>query len=210
MKIKTAILLCMLVLFPACGADAAVDPTGKARDFRSELIGGMWHASYVLGSGWSSRLCFLDDSTFIYAANEMDGETRERFITGGWSVNADGLLTLSCSEVLRWDGGEVVPATASTATATEIINAELVKFEYYPVLEIEIRVGDYVYDDSTPHPWKICLPDGGAIWGGEGWWWKYEGEWDLNDLRESYERAKNLIIEVDKVPFAYIQNEALR
>ena len=192
MKKITAIFLCVFTLgaLSGCRAETASNG-GEGRDFRSDLTGGMWHASPALGSGWSQRLGLLDDSTFIYAANEMDGETRDRFITGGWSVSPDGLLTLSCREVLRWDGGEVVPATASTATETEIINACLVKFEYYPDLEIEIRVGDYVFDDETLPRWKICLPDEGAIWGGDGWWWKYEGDWDLNDLRGSYASAVN-------------------
>jgi len=143
-----------------------------------------------LGSGWSQRLSFLD-STFIYAASEMDGETRERFITGEWTVGSEGLLTLFCYEALKSEGGEVVSAMGSMGTETEIINAVLVKVKYDPVKKIEIRVGDYVYDDSTPRSWKICLPDGGAIWGGSGWWWKYEGDWDLDDLRDSYESANS-------------------
>ena len=174
------------------GFPAYAVTTGKAhekRDFRSELTGGMWHASPVLGSGWSSRLGLMDDSTFIYAASEMDGETRERFISGEWRVSSDGLLTLFCLEVLKWEGGEVVPAMASTGTETEIINAALVKAKYDPAKTIEIRVGDYVHDDSTPRSLKICLPDGGAIWGGDGWWWKYEGDWDLEELRNNYKRA---------------------
>ena len=178
-KFVTALVLAGSIF--AGGAFAA------GRDFRSELLGGMWHASPVLGSGWSERLGLLDDSTFIYAASEMDGETRERFITGEWSVSSDGLLTLHCREALKWEGGEVVPAMASTGTETEIINATLVKVKTDEV--IEIRVGEYVYDDSTPRPWKICLPDGGAIWGGDGWWWKYEGDWDLEELRNDYKLA---------------------
>ena|GEM_PF-7081467 len=193
MKRTVSIIICVLFLMLAllipneCAAGSPKE-SGEERD--SRLTGGMWHASPVLGSGWSQRLCFLEDSTFIYAANEMDGETRERFITGEWSVNSDGLLTLVCREVLRWEGGEVVPATASTATATEIINASMVKIEYEPAKTIEIQIGDYIYDDSTPRPWKIHLPDEGAIWGGDGWWWKYEGEWDLNNLRESYSKTR--------------------
>ena len=197
MKRTGTIIVCLLFLLLAvhipkghtASVDGAADSPKGVRDFRSELIGAIWHASPVLGSGWSQRLVLLDDAKFIYAANEMDGETRERFITGDWSVNPNGILTLFCREALKWEGGEIVPATASTATATEIINASLVKIEYDPVKAIEIRVGDYVYDDSTPRPWKICLPDEGAICGGDGWWWKYEGDWDLNDLRDSYRNA---------------------
>ena len=157
------------------------------RDFRSELTGGMWHASPVLGSGWSKRLGLMDDSTFIYAASQMDGQTRERFITGEWRMSSDGLLKISCRETLKWEGGEVVPAMGSTGTEKEIINATLVKVMLDK--KIEIQIGNYVYDDSTPHPQRICLPDNGAIWGGDGWWWKYEGDWDLEELRKDYKRA---------------------
>ena len=160
------------------------------RDFRTELGGGMWHASPMLGSGWSQRLGLLDDSTFIYAASEMDGETRERYISGEWSVSPEGQLTLFCRVALKWEGGEVVTSMGSTGTETEIINADMVKVVYEPVKRIEIRIGDYVYVDSTPRPWKICLPDGGAIWGGNGWWWKYEGVFDLEDLCDDYKNAK--------------------
>jgi hypothetical protein len=188
-KIIGAVFLGMFMLAVMCGCRAEAAPNvDEERDFRSELTGGMWHASPVLGSGWSKRLGFLNDSTFIYTASEMDGETRERFITGEWSVSSDGLLTLVCRETLKWESGEVVPATGSTGTEKEIINAVLVRVKYDPV-KIEIRLGDYVYDESTPHPWKIRLPDSGAIWGGDGWWWKYEGDWDLDNLRDSYESA---------------------
>ena len=191
--IKLKKFLAVLVLassFFAGGAFAGVTgETGEKRDFSSELLGGMWHASPMLGSGWSLRLSFLDDSTFIYAASEMDGETRERFIKGEWSVSPEGLLTLFCREALMWEGGEVVPAMGSMGTETEIMNAEMVKVKYDPVKEVEIHVGDYVYDDSTPRPWKIYLQDGGAIWGGSGWWWKYEGDLDLEDFLSDYKSA---------------------
>ena len=194
MKKITAIFLCVFMLAALSGYRAEAAPGGgEGRDFRSELTGGMWHASPALGSGWSQRLGLLEGSKFIYAASEMDGETRKRFVTGEWSVSSDGLLTLSCRAALRWEGGEVVPATASTGTETEIINARTVKAEYSPPKKIEIRVGDYVedhiYGDDYPGRWKISLPDDGAIWGGDGWWWKYEGDWDMDDLRDSYGRA---------------------
>lgn len=173
----------------AGGTFAAVEKS-EVRDFRSELTGGMWHASPMLGSGWSNRLGFWEDATFIYAANQMDGMTRERYIKGEWSINPDGLLTLNCREILKWEGGEIVPAVGSTGTETEIINATFVKVKNDQAKTIEIRAGDYVNDDSTPHPWKICLQDNGAIWGGDGWFWKYEGDWDLEELRNEYKIAE--------------------
>ncbi|MCL1876335.1 MAG: hypothetical protein FWF87_08780 [Synergistaceae bacterium] len=189
-KIFLTTIICAAIfsifLVNASGAFAAGE---KTRDYRNELTGGMWHASPVLGSGWSNRLGLWEDNTFIYAANQMDGMTRERFIAGEWSINPDGLLTLSCRETLKLEGGEVVSAMGSTFSETEIINATLVKVKHDPTKTIEIRVGDYVHDDSTPHPWKISLPDDGAIWGGDGWFWKYEGDWDLEELRNEYKMA---------------------
>jgi hypothetical protein len=192
MKKLTVIILCvlMLVMLSVCCTEAAPNE-GEVRNFRSELTGGMWHASPVLGSGWSNRLGFLDDNTFIYSASEMDGQTRERFIAGEWGVSSDGLLTLFCREALKWEGGEIVPATASTGTDIEIINADLIKVKYNPAKRIEIQIGDYIYDDDTPRPWKINLRDADAMWGGDGWWWKYEGDWDLNDLLDSYKSANS-------------------
>jgi len=195
---KISALFYVFLLLSSLSAYAAEPPrtqgasggNGMGRDFRSELTGGMWHAGPALGSGWANRLALLDDSTFIYAASEMDGATRERFITGEWSVSPDGLLTLLRRETLKWEGGEVVPATGSTGTKTEIINAALVKVKHDPAKKIVISVGKYVYDGSMPRPWKISLPDAGAIWGGDGWWWKYEGDGDLNELKASYERAR--------------------
>ena len=181
-----ALLFCLAIEMSAFAAGEK----SEVRDFRSELTGGMWHASPVLGSGWSSRLGFLEDDTFIYATNQMDGMTRERYIAGEWSINQDGLLTLHCRETLKWEGGEVAPAIGSTATETEIINATLVKVKHDTAKVIEIHVGDYVHDDSTPRPWKICLPDGGAVWGGDGWFWKYEGDWDLEELNNEYKIAE--------------------
>ena len=180
-KVLNAFILSILIcaaLFCSVTIAVAAD-VSKGRDFRSELTGGMWHAGPSLGSGWSQRLGFWGDSTFIYATSEMDGQTRDRFISGKWNVSPDGLLTLFCHEVLKWEGGTVVPAVGSIGTDVQIENAEMVKQKYDPVKEIVIHIGDYVYDDSTPRPWKICLPDNGAIWGGDGWWWKYEEDLDL-------------------------------
>lgn len=179
-----------LMIQMSISEDERLKRAAEERDFRSELVGGMWHSSPSLGSGWSQRLGFLDDSTFIYAASEMDGESRERFITGEWSLNAEGLLTLNCREALKWEGGEVVPAMGSTGTKTEIIKADLRKVKFDPVKKIEIHIGDYIYDDSTPRPWKISLPDGGAIWSGDGWWWKYEGDKDLENLDNDYKNTE--------------------
>jgi hypothetical protein len=187
---KFSVVLVLVGSLLASSFALAIAADNTVRDFRSELTGGMWHASPVLGSGWANRLGLLDDSTFVYAASEMDGETRERFIAGDWSVSSDGVLMLLCRETLKWECGEIVPATGSIGTKMEIINARMVKIMHDPSARIEIQVGDYVFGDSTPRPWKICLPDAGEIWGGDGWWWKYVGEYDINELIDSYKNAR--------------------
>ena len=154
-------------------APGGSERTNIGRDYRAELIG-LWHASPVLGSGWASRFVLQDDGTFIYAASEMDGETRERFITGTWGVSPDGMLTLDYREILKWEGGEAIPATGSTGTDTEIIGADLVKAVPNPAVKVQTPVGNYIYDKNDPHPWSICFESMGTIW--DGWWWKYESE----------------------------------
>jgi hypothetical protein len=175
-------------------AKEAKEKTNK-RDYHSELVGGIWHASPVLGSGWSNRLAFLDDFTFIYAASEMDGVTRERFFEGDWTVSPDGLLKMHFRKAIALEGGEVVPATGSIGTAMEIVGAVMFKGVYDWENIVEIRIGDYVFDDSTPHPRKICLPADNTLWGGDGWWWKYDGKNDLEDLINAYTKADTEAVE---------------
>ena len=142
------------------------DRTNKDRDFYHELVG-MWHASRVLGSGWSSRLALLEGYTFIYAANQMDeGAARDRFITGAWGVSSDGILTLYCYEALRMEGGKYV------------------KVKHDPVEKIEVIVGNYVYSISEPHPWSISIESFDSIL--YGWWYRYEAQQDLDDLLNDY------------------------
>jgi hypothetical protein len=164
--------------------------TGKPRDFRAEMAGGVWHASPVLGSGWAERLALFDNETFIYAASQMDGETRLRFVSGEWAISANGQLTLHCREALQWQGGKVVPATGSTGSKTELVNPVTVRAAYTPVLTLRIPIGAYVHDDSYPRPWKLFLPGSGALWRDEGWWWKYQSQMDEDDLRDAYRDTK--------------------
>ena len=145
----------------------------------------------MLGSGWSNRLAIFDDGTFIFATSQMDGETRERFIKGDWSVNSDGFLTLVCRTALRWQNGKVVPATGSIGTETEIINADVMKITYDPPEKVIILVGNYIYSEGNPHPWSIFFSDQGSQWDTRwsDWWWKYETEpsYDTFTLIQDYE-----------------------
>ena len=116
---------------------------------------GLWHASSVLGSGFSERLALNDDYTFLWAASEMDGLERARFRSGTWTVNK-GNLWLTVEEEVRWEGGQEVPALGSMATETEIVDAEVVTsklttpvVEEYELSLVEVEKDAEVFDRKT-------------------------------------------------------------
>ena len=98
-------------------------PGGVPAD--AQAYAGLWHASPVLGSGFSVRLALNDDFTFLWAASEMDGLERVRFRSGAWTVD-NGNLWLTVEDEVRWEGGREVSALGSMATETEIVDAEVV------------------------------------------------------------------------------------
>jgi hypothetical protein len=161
----------------------------NAPAFAAEPVGyvGLWHHMPVLGSMWSDRLLLEEGGTFIYAQSLMDGETRERFIGGTYSVSPDGELTLSREVTISWEGGESVPATGSIGTKTEIAGYRVSETRSEPPREIVTRVEKPVYDEEYPHPWSVVFSGGDFI--DKGRWWKYETEEDLSDLREEYAAA---------------------
>ena len=161
-----------------------------AETARAADVIGLWHGMPSLGSMWSSRLLLDADGTFIYAQSLMDGETRERFVSGTWSVDPDGVLTLSRAVRLSWPGGEVLTASGSIGTATEIVNARVTETRHRPAAEIVMRVEKPVYDEEYPHPWSVVFSGGAFLRGGR--WWKYEMEEDARDLRGEYAAALSL------------------
>jgi hypothetical protein len=189
-RIRAISSICVLVLFLAAPAAGAAGSEGRepGRDYAADLTGRLWHASPVLGSSWSDRLLMEADGTFIYAASGMDGETRERFISGTWSINPDRALTLSRAVTLIWTGGKILLASGSIGTATEIANARVTETQHRPAAEIAIRVEKPVYDEEYPHPWSVVFSGGDFLRGGR--WWKYEMEEDARDLRDDYAAAR--------------------
>ena len=157
------------------------DRSSIVRDYRSELVGSVWHRSDVLGSGWAERFLLMQDNSFIYAASEMDGETRTRFIRGTWSIS-DGYLVFNFQKARVLEGGQTIPATGSIGTVLEIINAKLVDKTYAPAEQHRILIGNYIYSADMPHPWSINFETSDPLF--DGWWYKYEGQYDYDQLVE--------------------------
>ena len=99
------------------------DSNGTPTD--PQAYAGLWHASPVVGSGFSERLALNEDSTFLWAAGQMDGLERVRFRSGTWAADK-GSLWLTVEEEVRWEGGREVPASGSMGTKTEIQDAQAV------------------------------------------------------------------------------------
>ncbi|MCL2164551.1 MAG: copper amine oxidase N-terminal domain-containing protein [Oscillospiraceae bacterium] len=154
------------------------------RDYRSELVGYLWHKSDVLGSGWSERFLLAPENQFIYAASQMDGETRTRYISGVWEIE-DGYLVLSFQKAIMWEGGETVPATGSIGTPMEIINANLVEKLYDPTEQHKILIGDFVYNADFPHPWSIYFETADQLF--TGFWHRYDAQGDYDQLIEDWQ-----------------------
>jgi len=112
------VLVILLVLFMAAGV-AGEEMTDAI------AYAGLWHASPVLGSGFSARLALSDDFTFLWAASQLDGLERARFRSGTWMLDKDSLW-LTVKEEIRWEGGREEPASGSMVTEKEIVDAEVV------------------------------------------------------------------------------------
>jgi hypothetical protein len=89
---------------------------------------GVWHASPGVGSGFSERFALYSDGIFVWAANDMDGISRTRYLAGCWDV-AGGQLLLTTTMAVSWEGGEVVDGPyASFATDQVITNPSTVLY----------------------------------------------------------------------------------
>jgi hypothetical protein len=153
------------------------------RDYRSELVGYLWHGSDMLGSGWSERFLLAPDSRFFYAASQMDGETRTRGVSGTWEID-EGYLVLYFRQAIVWEGGETVPATGSTGTAREIVDAKTVEKTYNPAEKHKILIGNYIYIADMPHPWSVCCETSGPLC--DGWWYRDGAPGDYDQLMEDW------------------------
>ena len=86
---------------------------------------GLWHASPVVGSGFSARLALNADHTFLWLTSQMDGLERVRARSGTWAAEND-VLRLTTEEEVCWIGGREEPADGSWGTDKVIVDAETV------------------------------------------------------------------------------------
>lgn len=100
-----------------------------------------WHASPVVGSGFSERYDFKPDGTFIYGCSEMNSLERTRYTEGYWYVD-NGKLTLEVTSRIIWAGGETVES-AIYMSGSEIVDYEVI---YEALDKPEI----IAYDISSP------------------------------------------------------------
>jgi hypothetical protein len=109
---------------------SAVNASASGLSAEAAPYARVWHGSPVLGSGWSERFALYGDGSFIWGANEMDGETRLRYMAGTWDVK-EGQLLLTVALAVGWEGGEVVAnnGIASYASEQVILNPTIVSYQ---------------------------------------------------------------------------------
>jgi hypothetical protein len=142
-------------------ADSPVSEDGKP-------FVAMWHASPVLGSGWNKRLMLAYDGSFVWAASQMDEETRIRYLWGTWGVSG-GSLTLETALMLRRDGGRLVDSNLT------ISGKALEGFELAPYAVSE----KFTLPITTPEVDPDILPDRemyAITVSGEKYWYYAEQE----------------------------------
>ena len=142
---------------------------------------GLWHASPVVGSGFSARLFLEKEYNFVWFASQMDGTQRVRALSGYWEVS-DGKLELRVTEEIHWEGGWLAPAYASWGTDEVIVDAitavDMLKEPLLLVWDMsEITVDREVLDKRT-----VTL-------GGEIYWELYYPS-DRNEIYDEYEALK--------------------
>ena len=172
------LLALVLTLVVGCGGNdeptSSSLPPGERAETSSDYVG-LWHASPVVGSGFSERLELNANGTFYWAENEMDGVSRERFSSGTWSIN-NGVLTLSVTEKLAWEGGalEFSPIYGSDV----LVNTTLALVEEPGTLSYQIST---IATDPEVFDKRTFTANGTQYWElGEG----------PNSLSKEYEDAR--------------------
>jgi len=105
----------------------------------------VWHGSPVLAAGWSERFALHEDGTFLWGANEMDGASRLRYLTGTWEVR-DGQLTLHATLAVNWDGGELVPNDGFASYGSDEVLKDYTVGVYAIDNELTLPIGEITFD----------------------------------------------------------------
>mgnify|MGYP003623357012 FL=1 len=151
-----------------------------AEPYPVELCRG-WHASEVLAAGFSDRYLLLEDGTFYFAANEMTGAVRLRYMDGTW-IFEDGNLLLTVKRKIVVEGGVEIPGYASLIN--DIEGGQHVKYELEPeqyeyiLLPVSLATSEFHF--------KVSIRLGEQqFWGGRG---AGNGGADYDELPEIWDR----------------------
>lgn len=104
-----------------------------------ELVG-IWHASPIVGAGYSERFFFYDDGTFKFCYSQYDEEKRILDMSGNWTVKGERLI-LSVLEETVLVGGELAEPSPSATSQYSIVNATVEKRHYDEPKTIEYTFG---------------------------------------------------------------------
>ena len=178
---RSALVLALCLPLLTMAALAAEPAAGEGSPPDALAYAGLWHASPALGSGFSTRLALNADSTFLWAASEMDGLERARFRSGTWTAE-HGTLRLVVEEEVRWEGGREVPASGSMATETEIVGAEVVIHQLNAPAAEEYELGQVEKDAEVIEKRTVAI--GGIRY------WELAHPMDLETLRDDFTAIK--------------------
>lgn len=115
-----------------------------------------WHASSVLGSGFSDRFLFLENGTFYFTANGMNYNNRTRYMDGVWRYE-DGVVHLEVHHKVVIEGGKLTDGFASIINYIEggvHCKIELQPNEYEEIL-LPVEITDA--GEDSPYPNSILL-----------------------------------------------------
>lgn len=142
-----------------------------------------WHASPVLGSGFSQRFLFLADGTFYFSANQMKMSDRVRYMDGTWRYE-EGLVYLELHRKVVIEGGEV--------TAGEASYVDMIKGGVYRKYELEpdnYEHLQYTVEQADPGADSVYK---NSILLGETQYWDAHGVGydDMPDAWDTYEEGE--------------------
>jgi len=186
-KITYLIAAAVMLFAAACGnktstgnANFEKGPTTVNLD-PAEYVG-LWHISPVVGSGFAERLELSDDSTFIWAASQFDGQQRVRFRAGSWLID-DGYITFSVQEEIRWVGGKDAMGWDSWGTAVCYENPDIVKVSFANAKEYRAPLSEVAIDGEVLDKRTISI--------GEMQFWELGSLIDVHEIRLNYESEKS-------------------
>lgn len=167
---------------PSTGSDPQID--------HEELVG-LWHASPVVGAGFSIRLFLVDEHNFIWIASQMDGMERVRARSGYWSV-ADDRLELNTTEEICWEGGFPVPAFASWGSDQVIVEADVVEYRLTQPIKESYSLSAVTTDTVVLDKRTVTI--------GDAQFWELAASEDVNAFFDEHEDLRAQAAQDAKTP----------